>query len=288
MLKPAVVALACAATLLAPASLLAGAPKCRADDPGAAADAGAVESVRDQIDAACPCASFPPDGKKSLHGKYVKCAKAVVKAAVDADELRSQCKKLALYRAALSTCGYPTDPARGPCLKTTNKGPTCKIAKLAKCASPKVPCAVHATCLAAADTNHDGQVSALDSGDCNPLQDCDTVNPTQPQIDNAVITCFDTCLDPLTFQECIIGCAAGGNMNPAATDAFRAICEADPTLSCDDLHTAYLDACDAVPPSPFCDTCFTDPTCEGRCNLVADCTGIAGMAYDNCLAQTGN
>ena len=55
-----------------------------------------------------------------------------MKAALDADQLRTQCKNLALYRAALSTCGYPTDPTLSPCLKETKKGPVCKIAKLAK------------------------------------------------------------------------------------------------------------------------------------------------------------
>lgn len=107
MSRTALVALACAVTLLAPASGFAGAPKCRADDPAAAADASAIETVRDQIDADCPCASFPADGKKSLHGKYMKCARAVVKAAVDTDQLRLQCRNLALYRADRSTCGYP-------------------------------------------------------------------------------------------------------------------------------------------------------------------------------------
>jgi hypothetical protein len=31
----------------------------------------------------------------------------------------------------------------------------------------------------------------------------------QTCIDNAVIECFDGCLDPLNFQECLVGCAAG-------------------------------------------------------------------------------
>lgn len=281
MLRVVVVALACVITFVAPAS---AAPKCRANDPAAAADADAVGTVRQQIDASCPCASFPADGKKSMHGSYVTCAKGVVKAAIDGGQLRKPCKNLALYRAALSTCGYPAEPPRTPCLKTTRKGPACKITK---CTSPKeLPCTAHADCIAAADTNHDGQVSGADSGQCNPLQDCDTVVPTQTQIDDAVIGCFDTCTNP-TFQECIIGCATGGNMNPPATAAFSAVCEADPTVSCDALHVAYLEACATVPtPAQACvDQCFDDPTCEAKCDLVSSCPRVAGFAYDNCVAQ---
>ncbi len=285
-----VVALACALSFLSPASGFAGAPKCRANDPAAASDAAAVQAVRAAIDTTCPCANFPANGKKSLHGKYVACAKGVVKSALDADQLRTQCKNLAVYRAALSTCGYPIDPTLTPCLKQTKKGPVCKISKLAKCTSPKLlPCAVHGNCLAAADTNHDGQVSGLDDGQCNPLQDCGTVTPTQTQVDGAVIECFDSCTNPLNLQECIIGCSAGGD-NPAARAAFTAVCEADPTFSCDDLHTAYLAACASVPaPAQQCtDNCFGDPFCTSKCDEAGNCPRYAGFAYDNCVAQAGN
>lgn len=276
-----VVVLACAIGAVAPSLSFAGAPKCRANDPGAAADAGAVQAVRQQVDAACDCASFPADGKKSKHGDYVKCAKGVVKAAVDADQLRAQCKNLTLYPFALSTCGYPAAPARVPCLKTTKKGPACKIAK---CTGAKdLPCPGRDDCLAAADTNHDAQVSALDSGQCNVL-DCVAVT-TLPQsyIDDRVIQCFDSCADPLTFQECIIGCAAGAMAIVDRAAEIRTLCEADPAGLCSELHAASLQYCATAPPPPVCTQCFNDPTCESKCASVADCAAIADAINAICV-----
>jgi len=279
----AVVALACAFAVVTPSSSFAGAPKCRANDPGAAADAGAVQTVREQIDAACDCASFPADGKKSKHGDYVKCAKGVVKAAVDADQLRAQCKNLALYPFALSTCGYPAEPARVPCLKATKKGPACKISK---CTGAKdLPCPNRDDCLAATDTNHDGQVSALDSGQCNTL-DCAAITTiSQTYIDNAVIACFDGCNDPNSFQECYIGCATGASAIAEPADAIRDLCETDPTVSCAALHTAALQYCATAPLPQICaDQCINDPICAVRCAQSADCTAVAAEINATCAA----
>lgn len=55
----------------------------------------------------------------------------------------------------------------------------------------------------------------------------------QTCIDNAVIACFDGCSDPTTFQECIIGCATGANLDPQ---------------NC-------------------ADQCFNDPVCLERCTF---------------------
>lgn len=279
-----VATLACAIVIVAPARSFAGAPKCRANDPAAAADAAAVSTVRQQIDTSCPCASFTTDGKKSRHRDYVKCAKGVVKAAIDADQLRKQCKTLALYRASLSTCGYPATLPQTPCLKATKKGPVCKISK---CQGPKdLPCAKHTNCLAAADTNRDAQVTALDSGQCNPWQDC-AAQVTLPQwyIDNAVINCFDGCTNPLSFQECIIGCAAGGGALSYVLETLSDVCRVDPTLGCEDLHAAYLERCTTMGVPPMClDNCYGDLTCQAKCEQVVSCTGAANVVYANCLA----
>lgn len=279
------VALACAIVAIIPARVLAGAPKCRANDPAAAADQAAVRAIRQAIDASCPCASFPANGKKSRHGDYVKCAKGVVKAAVEAEQLRGQCKKLALYGAALSTCGVPAAPPQNPCLKTSKKGPVCKISK---CQGPKdLACPGYDDCLTAADTDRDEQVSATDAGQCRQ-QDCAAqVNPTQTDIDNLVIECFDGCNDPNDFQECIIGCATGAGAIDEAVQALLTVCEAAPALSCARLHAAYLAQCTVVPspPTMCADQCINDPACMSNCVAVAGCTRQADRAYATCVAQ---
>lgn len=280
-----VVALACAVAVVAPSPAFAKAPKCRADDPAAAADADAVRAVRAEIAAACPCASFPADGTKSKHGDYVKCAKGVVKTAVDGDQLRAQCKKLALYPFALSTCGYPADPPRVPCLKTTKKGPVCKITK---CTGAKdLPCPGRDDCLAAADTDRDEQVSALDSGQCNVL-DCAAITTlTQTFADGRVTTCYNACTQPL-YIECVFGCVAAsyGIFEQAA--ALRGVCEADPTRTCSGLLAATMEYCATPPPPPTCVAhCFGDAYCESRCLLAADCTAVANEINATCVTTDG-
>lgn len=277
-----VVTLACAIVVIAPAHAFAAAPKCRADDPAAAADADAVEAVRQQIAAACDCASFPADGKKSKHRDYLNCAKGVVKAAVAAEQLRARCKTLALYPFALSTCGYPAAPARVPCLKTTKKGPTCKIAK---CTGAKDrPCPGRDDCLAAADTNHDGQVSALDSGQCNVL-DCAAVTTlSQEFVESGVIDCYNSC-GVIMFGQCLDGCLAGVTAAPERAATIRDLCEADPTVPCGALHAAALEFCATPPPlAPSCiSACAGHPFCEAKCLLAADCTAIADEINRTCL-----
>jgi hypothetical protein len=69
---------------------------------------------------------------------------------------------------------------------------------------------------------------------------------SQTCVDNAVVTCFDGCLDPLNFQECLVGCAAGGYSGVA-----------------------------------FCrDECFNNPVCESNCvktvRAIANCSFVSG------------
>src|SRR5262249_15514723 len=131
----------------APLMAHAAPPKCLADEPAAAEDTDELAAVRAQIETECPCDSFTPTGKKSAHPAYVKCAKQVVKAALDAGQLRKQCQQTALYPADRSTCGYPLDPPRNPCIHTSAKGVvSCKVTKA--CEGPRdVLCAQHDNCL---------------------------------------------------------------------------------------------------------------------------------------------
>jgi len=49
--------------------------------------------------------------------------------------------------------------------------------------------------------------------------------------------------NPLTFQECAIGCASGGESFSGRIDAIRDLCLADPTVTCAELHAAALQYC---------------------------------------------
>jgi len=77
---------------------------------------------------------------------------------------------------------------------------------------------------------------------------------SQSCIDNAVISCFDGCTNPLAFQECIIGCAAGGHMSVS-------ICK---------------------------QTCFGEETCEGKClqsvRAISTCAYVSGQITATCGA----
>ena len=63
-------------------------------------------------------------------------------------------------------------------------------------------------------------------------------------------------------------------------------CEADPSLSCEDLHAANLQYCAGAPSPPqVCvDQCFGDPTFPSKCGEVANCTREADAAYAHCVA----
>lgn len=169
-----------------------------------------------------------------------------------------------------------------PCLKTTKRGPVCKISQCTR--AKDLPCPGRDDCLAAADTNHDAQVSALDSGQCNVL-DCAAV-ATLPQafIDASVDTCFRGC-DVIFLDQCVTGCLAGAAAATERAATIRDLCEADPTVTCGALHAAAVEFC-ATPPAapPSCVTqCAGSPFCEGKCQLAADCTAIADEINRICL-----
>lgn len=164
------------------------------------------------------------------------------------------------------------------------KGPACKVTKCT--AAKDLPCPEHDDCLAAADTNHDGQVTGLDSGECNPLHDCAAVL-TVPQSykDDRVILCFDGCTNPQTFQECLVGCSAGGGAFDEPTNGLRAVCEANRTLSCGDLRAAFAEYCAVHTTVQECVDKTNDPLTLEKCQLVVECEPLADLAEANCLAQ---
>jgi hypothetical protein len=174
----------------------AKATACLGTDAVAAADPAQLRAVREAVDAACPCAAF---SGASGHARpdYMACAKAVVKAAADGGQLRRECRAVATYPIARSTCGFPLAKAKVACVKTSRAGKvSCSVASSTSCArGGGVACSAYDNCLDAADTNHDLEVSIGDSGSCNPLVEC--LNPPRPDgaacNDGTACTRNDTC-----------------------------------------------------------------------------------------------
>jgi len=274
-----------------PISAQAVTPKCLTGAT-AAEDFTALKEIRAQIQAECACSNFIPTGKKNLHAQYVSCATSVVKTAVAQLDLRKQCKNLALYGAQRSTCGYPTTPATNICVQKSSSGKvSCKVAK--SCSGVgKVSCPGFTNCIDAADTNRDAQVSRADSGQCNAPQDCAGIfsgAAANTRVDQASIQCFDTCTNPLNFQECIIGCAAGGTVLQTFIQAEFAACQARSTQNCEVLRDVNWALCATrpVPPQYCTDNCFGDPTCESKCGEVGNCTREVAESYNYCVASGG-
>jgi len=280
MLRTITIALAGALLLFAPGRGFAETLACLAD----AGDAAALTAVRAQIDDSCPCEEFVADGKKSAHGAYLACAKGIVKAAYDAGQIRAKCKKLALYAASRSNCGYPLEPLRVPCLRATAKGFTCKITTCDR--ADEDSCTAYTNCLDAADTNEDGQVAATDSGECVPFHDC-AAQHTQAMLrrDQYINECFGSCIDPYTFSECVLGCGVANSDLNALASAELATCEANRARSCEDLHAINQQYCDGLAsPTQNCSQgCASEAICLVTCASTGDCDREIDNAYSFCV-----
>ncbi len=142
------------------------------DTVAVANDASQITAVRGLIDAACDCATY--DGTKGhARSDYVKCAVPIIKAQVAANALRAQCASTVKKIYKNSTCGIDPAVDAGPCIKTRNRDGkvTCSIKAAAKCTGggtfTRVACPYFTTCLDAADTGGNLEVSAPgDSGSC--------------------------------------------------------------------------------------------------------------------------
>jgi pimeloyl-ACP methyl ester carboxylesterase len=124
---------------------LAGSARAKADACGAGAaalsDAKAIAGVRGAVDRACPCADFDASTPEKTHGKFVKCAKAVITDAIDgtpllgAFTLRKQCKSEVKKIYARSACGYAASDARVMCCeaKPSSGKTSAKAERVARC-----------------------------------------------------------------------------------------------------------------------------------------------------------
>jgi pimeloyl-ACP methyl ester carboxylesterase len=145
-MRTRVVATLLLATLLAPAGHAAD--RCR-QGGSALADAKAIAGVRGMIDRQCPCASFDGSSQATRHGRYVKCASAVIKDASDgtplagAFTLRRECRGEMKKIYASAACGYAAAAARVTCCeakpaKLKVKGGAKKVSRCVSSASGQV------------------------------------------------------------------------------------------------------------------------------------------------------
>lgn len=130
-LRAALLAAAAAALLLVPGRAVA-ADACRT---GAwlLRDQTALATVREAVDAACPCDGFArPDG--SGRSRYRRCAQAVVATAVRLGELRRECRSSATRSDLDTTCGTIGRVACGRVTPTPRGArASCRITSPASC-----------------------------------------------------------------------------------------------------------------------------------------------------------
>ncbi len=128
--------------------------KCR-QGASALADAQAIAGVRGVIARDCPCADFDGSTPDKRRGKFVKCAKTVIKDAtdgtplLDAYTLRKQCRGEVTKVYTKAACGYPASDQRVMCCEAKpSSGKTkAKAQRLAKCVNSSNGQVVRNVCL---------------------------------------------------------------------------------------------------------------------------------------------
>ncbi len=124
----------------------------------ALSDAKAIAAVRGAIASACPCEDFDASTPALSHGKYVKCAKAVIADAVDgtpllgAFTLRKECRGELTKLHAKAACGYkPVDQRVVCCEAKLSSGKTkATVKKAAQCVDAPNGSVVRHACYASA------------------------------------------------------------------------------------------------------------------------------------------
>jgi len=150
------------AIVVAPGSARASSSDCIVGGgPGAANDVAELTALRAEIGMRCPCFDFDGNGSPKSHGAYVRCARSVVRTAVEAGALRRECARLAGSLYKRTNCGFaaPADPARQrvPCIETRASTGTvrCAVKPLGRCASSssvvRTACTATESCVDAAD-----------------------------------------------------------------------------------------------------------------------------------------
>lgn len=125
----------------------------------------------------CPCFDYDGSNSASSRGAYLRCTRAVIRAALGGADLRRECGRLVKGLYKRSTCGswLTADPGmqRAPCIETRSAtgAVKCKVKPVSRCASSgsvvRVACPASESCIDAADddANHVIEAVAVGGGD---------------------------------------------------------------------------------------------------------------------------
>ncbi len=128
-------------------------------------DRRGLESLRADVDASCPCASA------ASRGAYQRCARAVIRDAVDAGTLRQRCRSTATRIVRGAVCGS-TDVACGRFKPAARDPRSCRVKKPARCHDSgrfdEEPCANETHCADVVDWTASTCIDVRASGPFDP------------------------------------------------------------------------------------------------------------------------
>ena len=247
-----------------------------------------LATIRESVEAACPCAG------QSSAGAYKQCVKGKLKA----DSIKGACKKQMTATAKKSICGKSGFVV---CCKAGKKG---KVVKASKCKGT--------ACTSA--TGNGFSLFPLTGADCSPAGDCPTTTSTSTTIVTTTTAGETTTTTTTLVNLCVGGFPNGtpemgeecddGDLDP--TDGCTAACTicgngitTAPEL-CDDSNTTSGDGCDAncqptgcgnglIVGLETCDDGNTDnaDSCPSDC-IIDACTPNSGTDVPVSINVAGN
>jgi pimeloyl-ACP methyl ester carboxylesterase len=131
-------AIAMLTLVLHPIAAIAAEPACKTG-AFALSDAKAIAGVRGLIARACPCADYDASTPDRKHGKFVKCAQAVIDDAADgtpaggAFTLRPECRSTVRKIYTKAACGYAPLRARVMCCEASGGHTKAAARKVTSC-----------------------------------------------------------------------------------------------------------------------------------------------------------
>jgi len=131
-------AIATLTLVLHPIAAIAAEPACKTD-AFALSDAKAIAGVRGLIARACPCADYDASTPDRKHGKFVKCAQAVIDDAADGTPaggvftLRPECRSTVRKIYTKAACGYAPSRARVMCCEASGGHTKAAARKVTSC-----------------------------------------------------------------------------------------------------------------------------------------------------------
>lgn len=162
-----------------------------------AVDAVELRAALADLDASCPCSSYPAGARPA----YEACVRSVVDARVLAATLDRRCAIEARRTARAAVCGTRlADPL--PCIRGRRDRLSCRIEPRARCVTTRLgpslvslaACPTFTRCLEAADTNDDLRIARPgDDGACAGPRCGDGTIDAQEQCDDGNTISFDGC-----------------------------------------------------------------------------------------------